>query len=124
MNYRYDVKRVQYSDKARLYFSSNRMYGVSPNYLEVINPDSLPIVQTYCDDQNDPYSYLYSPNGYMTATISSYMAKKFNILYSERNEFYINMYLDNMVEKIQLKASTVFSSRAGLTYSKFAFARS
>lgn len=60
----------------------------------------------------------------MTATISSYMAKKFNILYSDRNEFYMNIYLDRMVEKIQLKASTVFSSRTGLAYSKFAFGRS
>ena len=43
------VETVMFSDKARLYFKTLRMYGVSPNFMKVMatTGDSLPISQSY-----------------------------------------------------------------------------
>jgi hypothetical protein len=52
----------------------------------------------------------------MTATLSIYMAKHFNIYDSKNHEFYLNIYYKNRVERILLNYSTIFDKRVGLKY--------
>ncbi len=42
-----DVMKIQFSDKARIFFTSMNMFGVSPNFAKVLPKYSLPIVKTY-----------------------------------------------------------------------------
>lgn len=62
--------KVQFSDKARIFFTQMRLYGVSPNFGKVLPNYRLPIVKTYATEPHDPYEYLYTPKGYMTCTMS------------------------------------------------------
>ena len=57
----------------------------------------------------------------MTCTLSEYMSKKFNILYSDNKEFLMNVYTRQSASRLKLNASTIFSKKAGLSYSKFLF---
>ena len=57
----------------------------------------------------------------MTSTISYYVAKKFNILDAESARYDLNLYTDTQMEKTELRASSVFTSRVGLGYSRFMF---
>lgn len=78
-----NVKNVMYSDKAKLYFKNLRLYGVDPNFLKVManyNQNNLPIAKSNAYEPYDPYEFLYTPEGYMTCTLSHYIARKFNIL--------------------------------------------
>lgn len=47
--------RIQFSDKARIFFTNMRIYGVSPNYAKVQPVYRLPIVKTYAYNPYDPY---------------------------------------------------------------------
>jgi hypothetical protein len=60
-----------------------RVYGVSPNFAKVLPRYRLPIVKTYATENYDPYEYLYTPNGYMTCTMSEYAARNFNLVDSD-----------------------------------------
>ena len=73
------------SDEAKLYISENRLYGISPNLLSTLSIDQLPLTKSFAQSPYDPYSYLYTQNGYMTGTIGYYLAKKFNILGAENS---------------------------------------
>ena len=65
----------------------------------------------------DPYSYLYSPEGYMTCTVSKYIADRFGILEGNNHEFYINLYYENKLKRVPIRYSSVFDKRIGLLYS-------
>lgn len=58
------------------------MYGVTPNFHKVMAraTSTLPIKESYAYEPYDPYEFLYTPDGFMTCTISQYIAKKFNLL--------------------------------------------
>lgn len=112
-----------FSDKAKLYFKNLRMYGVSSNFNKVMPRalEDLPIKSSYAYEPYDPYEFLYSPDGYMTCTMSQYMAKKFNLLDTDNREFLMNLYQVGAVERRPLKVSTIFYKQAGLGYSQFSF---
>lgn len=42
-----DVMKIQFSDKARIFFTSMNVFGVSPNFAKVLPKYSLPIVKTF-----------------------------------------------------------------------------
>lgn len=65
-----DVMKIQFSDKARIFFTSMNVFGVSPNFAKVLPKYSLPIVKTFAESPYDPYEFLYTPRGYMTCAIS------------------------------------------------------
>ena len=56
-----DVMKVQFSDKARLYFTDMKVYAVSANFGKVQANYRLPIVKSYAYTPYDPYEFLYSP---------------------------------------------------------------
>lgn len=68
------------SDKAKLFFAKNNVFGVSPNLINTFYYAKVSVYKTDAVAPYDPYSYLYSPEGYMTCTLSKYIANKFNIL--------------------------------------------
>jgi hypothetical protein len=70
------------SDKAKLYFAWNEIQGVSPNYVSSFFYDNFEPYKTEAVFPYDPYSYLYTEKGYMTGTISLYVAKRFGFLSS------------------------------------------
>ena len=55
MVYNSDVMKIQFSDKARIFFTSMNVYGVSPNFAKVLPKYSLPIVKTFAESPYDPY---------------------------------------------------------------------
>lgn len=59
-----------------------RVYGVSPNFAKVLPVYRLPISKSYAEKPYDPYEFLYTPEGYMTCTLSYFAANKFNLLNS------------------------------------------
>lgn len=93
----YGVQSIMVSDKAKLFFAFNQIYAVSPNLANVLYYNQVSVFQTQATEPYDPYSYLYSPNGYMTCTLSVYLADKFNILNSFNKDFYINYYYKDKV---------------------------
>jgi hypothetical protein len=50
-----DIQKIQFSDKARIFFTSMNLYGVSPNFAKVMPEYRLPIVKTYAYTPYDPY---------------------------------------------------------------------
>lgn len=100
-----------------------RLYGVSPNYAKVLPTYRLPIAKTYAEIPYDPYEFLYTPQGYMTCTISEYAARKFNLIDSDEREFLLSIHSKDRAEKVKLNMSTAFSQRTGLSYSRFDFIR-
>lgn len=75
-----DLKQVLVSDKARLFFRSNNIRAVSPNFINTFFYDKVSYVKSDASPPYDPYSYLYSENGLMTCTIGMYSARHFGIL--------------------------------------------
>jgi hypothetical protein len=51
------------SDKAKLYFASNDIFGISPNFINTFYYDKVSVYKTDSSPPYDPYSYLYSPEG-------------------------------------------------------------
>jgi hypothetical protein len=48
------------SDQAKLYFATNQIYGVSPNFLNTFYSKIISVDKTDSSPPYDPYSYLYS----------------------------------------------------------------
>lgn len=61
MRFDSQVAKIQFSDQARIFFTSMRVYGVSPNYAKVLPVYRLPITKTYAEVPYDPYEFLYTP---------------------------------------------------------------
>lgn len=55
MRFDSQVAKIQFSDQARIFFTSMRVYGVSPNYAKVLPVYRLPITKTYAEVPYDPY---------------------------------------------------------------------
>lgn len=55
------VAKVQFSDRARIFFTNMRLYGIGPNFAKVLPRYTLPIVKTFAESPYDPYEYLYTP---------------------------------------------------------------
>jgi hypothetical protein len=79
--------------------------------------DKVSVYKTDAKPPYDPYSYLYSQEGFMTCTISKYIANKFAILNGPNQELYINFYHQNSVRRIAMNYSSVFDKKVGLFYS-------
>jgi len=62
------------SDKAKLFFATNNIYAISPNLVNTFFFDRVSVFKTDAEYPYDPYSYLYSEKGYMTCTLSKYLA--------------------------------------------------
>ncbi len=74
------VKQIQISDKARLFFTTDRIYGVSPNLINTFFYEKVSYLKSDAVPPYDPYSYLYADNGLMTCTIGKFSADRFGIL--------------------------------------------
>jgi hypothetical protein len=48
------------SDRAKLFFAKNDIYGVSPNLINTFFYDRVSVYKTEAVTPYDPYSYLYS----------------------------------------------------------------
>lgn len=68
------------SDKARLYFQPVKIRAVSPNLINTFFYEKVSYTKSDLVAPYDPYSYLYSPEGFMTSTIGVYVAKQLGIL--------------------------------------------
>ena len=95
------------------------VYGVSPNFLKVLPSQQISIVKSYAYEPYDPYEFLYTPEGYMTCTLSQFAAEKFNLLDTDNRELLLSIYKLDKAERIKMNISTVFEKRAGLGYSQF-----
>lgn len=54
------VQEIMISDRAKLFFAKNDIYGVSPNLINTFFFDKVSVYKTDALPPYDPYSYLYS----------------------------------------------------------------
>ena len=105
------------SDRAKLFFAKNDIIGVSPNLINTFFYDKVSVFKTDATAPFDPYSYLYSEPGFMTCTLSKYIADRFGIIEGDNHEFYINYYYDSKLKRTPIRYSSIFDKRIGLLYS-------
>lgn len=65
---------IQQSDRARQFFLSDDIVGVSPNLLKTVYFQNFDVPSTLSKQGLDPFEYLYTKDGRQTAVVSQYLA--------------------------------------------------